>query len=300
MQTTDSAAKLARESAAKGLGWGAFFCGFIPGLLQFKAGHKGRAIAAFASCTVLFFVGWVMVRDRLFHFAIAPPENLPRQFSLWATLAQFGVPTTLPEIFNLPANAIGTLLCFSDTNEAMRLWRVPRPMEHIGGFLTAASGLLATFWSADGHWLLRWQRDSRSQTPAPVRNPAVCCGVSWLLPGLGHALAGQRGKGMLMGAAVLIVYALGLLFGEGHSVDRSSAEVWWIGQVLCGGGTLFASLVTAPMQITAPAGDAGPLYLDLGVILCTVAGLMNLIVMVDAFTVAERSSFPLKGQAVTR
>jgi len=36
-----------------------------------------------------------------------------------------------------------------------------------------------------------------------------------------------------------------------------------------------------------------PANLDLGTVLCTVAGLMNLVVMVDAFTVAERSVFPL-------
>jgi hypothetical protein len=29
-------------------------------------------------------------------------------------------------------------------------------------------------------------------------------------------------------------------------------------------------------------------------VLCTVAGLMNLVVMVDAYTVAERSVFPVK------
>ena len=36
-----------------------------------------------------------------------------------------------------------------------------------------------------------------------------------------------------------------------------------------------------------------PIDLDLGIVLCTVAGLMNLVVMCDAYTVAERSVFPL-------
>jgi hypothetical protein len=40
--------------------------------------------------------------------------------------------------------------------------------------------------------------------------------------------------------------------------------------------------------------EGAPQNLDLGLVLCTVAGLMNLVVMVDAYTVAERSVFPLK------
>ena len=61
-----------------------------------------------------------------------------------------------------------------------------------------------------------------------------------------------------------------------------------------GAGAVAAALVTGPMRVTST-----PLELDLGVILCTVAGLMNLVVMCDAFTVAERSVFfvPLDGEA---
>ena len=108
------------------------------------------------------------------------------------------------------------------------------------------------------------------------------------MPGLGHARAGQRDKGVLMGVAVAIVFAAGLLFAHGHAVDRATASVWWMGQNLFGGGTLFAAFVTSPMQM-----ESAPAHLDLGVVLCTVAGLMNLVVMVDAYTVAERSVFPV-------
>jgi len=92
-----------------------------------------------------------------------------------------------------------------------------------------------------------------------------------------------------MGVAVAIVFALGLAFSHGHAVDRATYSVWWIGQNLFGGGSLFAALVTGPLRM-----EGAPPNLDLGVVLCTVAGLMNLVVMVDAYTVAERSVFPLK------
>ena len=91
--------------------------------------------------------------------------------------------------------------------------------------------------------------------------------------------------------AVVVVFAFGLIVSDGHAVDRAQYSVWWIGQNLFGGGSLFASLVTGPMRNVAT-----PIDLDLGIVLCTVAGLMNLVVMCDAYTVADRSLFPLDGR----
>ncbi len=271
---------------ARGLGWGPFLLGFVPGLLQFQLGQKQRAAVAFASCFVLFFVGWVFVRERLFYWALVTPDN---SSAVLNAAARFGLPITLPEVLNFPANALGAILCFDGTATGERLWRMPRDFEHLGGFLTGASGMLAAFWSAAAHWELRLARDGGETPPRPIANPALCAGLSWLVPGLGHARAGQKDKGMLLGAAVVIVFAMGLLFAQGHAVDRGNASVWWIGQNLFGGGSLFAALVTGPMRMAG-----APPNLDLGVVLCTVAGLMNLVVMVDAFTVAERSAFPLR------
>ncbi|MFY9344148.1 MAG: DUF6677 family protein [Planctomycetota bacterium] len=275
---------------ARGLGWGPFLAGFVPGLLQFQLGQKQRAVLAFVSCTALFFAGWLLVRERLFYWALLTGDTPPGGGdSTVRTLARFGLPLTFPELLNLPANALGALLAWDGSAMGERMWRLPRPLEHLGGFLTGASGMLAAFWSAAGHWELRRRRDAGTDGPQPVADPALCAALSWLVPGLGHARAGQKDKGMLMGGAVVAVFAMGLLFSQGHAFDRATASVWWIGQNLFGGGSLFAALVTAPMRM-----QGAPANLDLGVVLCTVAGLMNLVVMVDAFTVAERSVFPVK------
>jgi len=271
----------------RGLGWGPFLLGFVPGLLQFQLGQKKRAAVAFASCFVLFFAGWILIHERLFYWALLTPDETGSEVLRIA--AHFGLPLTLPEILNLPANALGAIVCFDGSALGERLWRMPRAFDHLGGFLTGASGMLAAFWSAAAHWELRLLRDGGETAPKPPCNPALCAGMSWLVPGLGHARAGQKDKGMLMGVAVAIVFALGLAFSHGHAVDRATYSVWWIGQNLFGGGSLFAALVTGPLRM-----EGAPPNLDLGVVLCTVAGLMNLVVMVDAYTVAERSVFPLK------
>lgn len=272
---------------SRGLGWGVFLAGFVPGLLQFHIGQKPRALLAFASCMALFFAGWALVGERLFYWALITPDESGSPALRLA--ARFGLPLTLPELLNLPGNAIGALLAWDGSPSGERMWRLPRAMEHLGGFLTAASGMLAAFWSAAAHWDLRRRRDGGDDAPAPIANPALCAGLSWLVPGLGHARAGQKDKGLLLGAAVLAVFALGLLVSHGHACDRATASVWWIGQNLCGGGSLFAALTTGPLRM-----ESAPEHLSLGVVLCTVAGLMNLVVMVDAYTVAERSVFPVK------
>lgn len=271
---------------AKGLGWGAFLAGFVPGLLQYLQGQRPRAVMALVSCTALFFAGWVIVGERLFYWALLTPDANAN--GVVRTAAQFGLPLVLPEVLNAPANALGAILAFDGTPSGERLWRMPRDFEHLGAWLTGASGMLAAFWSAAGHWQLRLKRDGRDDTPAPVADPALCAALSWLVPGLGQARAGQRDKGVVMGAAVAIVFALGLWFSGGHAVDRANYSVWWIGQNLFGGGSLFAALVTGPWRSEAMVPN-----LDLGVVLCTVAGLMNLVVMIDAFTIAERSVFPV-------
>lgn len=274
----------ASRQVGQGFSWGEFLAGFVPGLLQHRLGLKRQAVVAAGSCLVVFLAGWVLVRDRLFHFTLLAPER----DTVLAAVFRFVPVNLLPEMLNLPAAAIGSTLAFTPGYEAERLWRLPRPGEDLPVWLTAASGMLAAFWAAAGRFQLRLRRDGGEAPPRPVCDPGLAAGLSWLVPGLGHWRAGQRDKGVVMGLAVVAVFALGMVFSHGHAVDRAIAPVWWIGQHLFGGGSLFAALVTAPRPMTAFPSELG-----LGTVLCTVAGLMNLVVMIDAFTICERSVFPL-------
>jgi hypothetical protein len=47
MTTAGIPAQKAAEQASQGLGLGAFFMTFVPGLLQLQLGQKGRALLAF-------------------------------------------------------------------------------------------------------------------------------------------------------------------------------------------------------------------------------------------------------------
>lgn len=238
----------------------------VPGLAHFLLGRPVRGVLALVSTVGLLAAGLAIVGSRLWY---AEAFNA------------FGVLPLMPELLSLGPTVIASALRDVSTPELQRAVQLPVPGEHLGFLLAGMSGPVAALWMADAVWIATGERRA-GPTSGPSTMPSVAAAVSWLVPGLGHVLAGQRSKGLLLGAAVLAVFFGGVALGAGHSVDRGQFPVWWGGQLLCGGGTILASLTTAPLELTSL-----PTYLDLGVILCTMAGLMNVMVMTDAYTVAE-------------
>jgi hypothetical protein len=237
----------------------------VPGSAHVALGHPVRGALAFVTAVGLFAFGVAMLGDRLWHLSPVPLSGM---------LAWFPV-LLQPEFVNLGCTTIVAMTRDFDPESARHVL-LPRDGEHFWMLLTAASAFLAAFWAADANWIA-------SRSPRTAVAPARAAVLSWLVPGLGHAIAGQRSKGILLGAVVTFTFALGLVLGGGHSCDRPQFPFWWAGQSIFGGGVMFASVVTAPGKML----EYPPLF-DLGLILCTIAGLMNAIVITDAWTVAER------------
>jgi hypothetical protein len=239
----------------------------VPGLAHFLSGRAVRGALALFSSVGLFLIGYAVLGDRLwFYQAVPSNEGLLRYFPV----------LLLPEFANFGCTMVVNGLRETAAPDALRHVLLPRPGEEWASMLTGFSGIVTALWASDAFFLARG-RASRIRW-----SPAAVAAASWMLPGAGHWMAGQKSKGVVVGAAVLITFVAGLGMGMGHSVDRAFYTLWWAGQAFCGVGTLFASLVTAPMTMSEY-----PELLDLGYILCTVAGLMNLMVMTDAYAVAE-------------
>ena len=246
----------------------------VPGLAHLRLGHAARALMAFLTSVGLFALGAWMVGDRVWYFQLFEP------FAFLEPVLRYVPLQLLPESPNL-----GCCIVFSMVREApvgdqamwdwMRSIRLPVPGEHLGLLLMGSTGIINALWCADAHWLAQ-------ERPAVKPAPAMAAALSWLLPGSGHVAVGQKDKGILVGVAVIAMFALGLVLSYGHGVDRPLRSAWWIPQILFGGGTAFTSVVTAPMEEGAPSP-----FMDHGVAMCAVAGLMNLVVMIDAYTIAE-------------
>ncbi len=247
----------------------------VPGAAHAALGKPLRGVLAFVVTVGMFWCGYAILGDRLFHSVLFEP------FSLLARVFEFVPLNLLPESFNLGCTIIVNLLRDVPVDpaahdEALRALRATQPGEHLGFFLTGCSGIVAVLFAADAHGL------AFGQGPRP-QNRVLMAGLSWLLPGSGHVLAGHRNKGILMGGAVVVMFILGLLASSGLAVDRGHHDAYWIVQSLFGGGALVSALWLGPMELT----DSIPSRYNLGITLTAVAGLMNLVVMVDAYTVTD-------------
>jgi hypothetical protein len=108
--------------------------------------------------------------------------------------------------------------------------------------------------------------------------------LAWLLPGLGHAVQGRLAKALYFGALVLATYAVGVALGEGGSVSADRYPFHLYGQYGAGLPAFVArSLGSAPLGHTVDR-------LELGVVMTTVAGILNVIVMVDCYEWERRRS----------
>ncbi len=251
----------------------------VPGSAHFLMGRAARGIMALASCVGLFVAGYAILGDRLWRFTWFPP------FDFLAVIFRVFPLNMWPEWPNLGCMMVVSWLRETSADEVIgpnlqRAMYLPVPLEHIAFFCTASSGVLSAIWSTEAYLLAR-------HSDAPVRfrrlHPTTAAMVTWFLPGSGHYLCGQKDKGLLVGGAVLLVFVAALLFSGGHAIDREDSPAYFIGTVLFGLGALFASLVTAPLVLTEPL----PFFYECGFTLALVAGLMNLVVMLDAYTIAE-------------
>ena len=126
-------------------------------------------------------------------------------------------------------------------------------------------------------------KSTAATAPAESGAIALVCLVAWAVPGAGHLWLGRRQKGLVFLAALLVMFAFGLwLQGRIFPLELSEPLValaavanvglgvpWLLARMLeLGGGT-----------VTATTYEYGNCFL-------IVAGLLNFLVMLDAYDVA--------------
>lgn len=143
---------------------------------------------------------------------------------------------------------------------------------------------------------------SESSTPPPASNrhqaawnlPAAV--VAWLVPGLGHILAGHPARGVILMLAIGGMWGAGLLIGgisviEARNVDRT-LRPWYLGQALIAPSIAIEythDRFRAPIQgrDPSPTDDAipfAPAYgraAEIGTLYTALAGLLNLLAIID-------------------
>jgi hypothetical protein len=117
--------------------------------------------------------------------------------------------------------------------------------------------------------------------------PVLAAVLAWLVPGLGHLYLGRVRKGLYFGIQILVIFALGLWLGEGASVSGTRFPYHIYGQW----GTGVIAILSDHLLGSVPVGHTID-RLELGVVFTTVAGIMNVVVMVDAYETARLEMEP--------
>jgi TM2 domain-containing membrane protein YozV len=121
--------------------------------------------------------------------------------------------------------------------------------------------------------------------PVAGRSPAVAAALAWILPGLGHFYLGRRKTALVFAAIVTVTFLLGLSFeGRLYTIDRTQPLSILATFAVAGAGVLnLASRFLSDNPagtILAPTYEYGCAYL-------LTAGLMNLLLMLDAWDIAK-------------
>jgi hypothetical protein len=116
----------------------------------------------------------------------------------------------------------------------------------------------------------------------------VCVVATWLVPGLGHWLLGRRGKALLYAGVLTATFLIGLVLAEFRAV-RSDDEflLYLFGEGLCAGLAFPTLWLTRSFELVADYPR-----LEVGRLFCTVAGIMNVCVMVDVVETAFPRATP--------
>ena len=193
-------------------------------------------------------------------------------------------PALSPEAGNL-GGFIYQMKSYGFGPEYRRPW--PEHM-HLGVLLTALSGVLNLFLMVHAHLAARSSRDGLSRQ---LRDPVLATALTWVLPGLGHVYQGRRLRGAVVFVTLVGLFVLATFLAEGSNLSRERHFYYWAGQFMLGLPALLAELAFGDMRITHAIRFAEP-----GLVFGCVAGLLNVLAMIDTFAFGEARSFglPLK------
>ncbi|MEO0476989.1 MAG: DUF6677 family protein [Planctomycetota bacterium] len=134
-----------------------------------------------------------------------------------------------------------------------------------------------------------------SEKPPPVWNlPAAV--AAWLVPGMGHILSGHVRRGVILMVCITGLWAAGLLVGGISVISARDANgalrAWYLGQAMI--APSFVVEYThdrlrarsegrdpSPFDESIPFSPAYGRAAEIGTLYCTLAGMLNLLAIID-------------------
>ncbi len=114
--------------------------------------------------------------------------------------------------------------------------------------------------------------------------------LGWFLPGAGHLLLKEEKRALIIFATITLTFCVGLYVGSIGVIDPVGAKAWYVAQIMN------SPLVAVLGHLTA--GGGFPVYgrpSEIGRIYTGVAGLLNLLCIINAVYLAHLHRIELAG-----
>ncbi len=138
-----------------------------------------------------------------------------------------------------------------------------------------------------------------SSLPPVIRVPLAGI-VTWLAPGLGHILIGDRVRGLILMITITLTFWTGVAVGGVcDTVDPANQKIAFMGQSCAGGHMIIAWAWGASLGrgVDAPHYTrAHWLSAETGVVYAGIAGLLNILVILDVLARADAEPAPQGGR----
>ncbi len=127
------------------------------------------------------------------------------------------------------------------------------------------------------------EKESASTSSASNAQAIPISVAAWFVPGLGHIMIGKKWHGLVFLVVVVGMFALGLYWeGELFPLDRTKPLTLLAGLAEMGVGLLYF----AAKLLGWGVGEVKAVTYEYGYTFCVVAGLLNLLIMLDAYDIA--------------
>ncbi len=119
---------------------------------------------------------------------------------------------------------------------------------------------------------------------AKTLNPLLAMALSWAVPGLGHLLLGRWHKGLVFVVALPVMFLIGLTL-QGRIFPFQASDILVLLAAFAELSIGVVYFLAAPLGYGA--GKVTAVTYEYGNAFLIVAGLLNLLVMLDAYDVAR-------------
>jgi hypothetical protein len=244
---------------------------FLPGAGHVYVGRAGLGVLLFVLLEGLYALGWWLSDGRVFEY-LDPELRGPMATLLTPEAGNLGA-----MIWQLRTSGFGL--------------EEPAPFPRwiaLGSLMTALSGLLNLLVCVHAQLVAREKPGAVHQG----RHPIVLLAAGLLFPGAGHWLQGRRRRGTIVALVLLGLFLAGTALAGASNLSRERHFYYWSGQFLLGAPAVLAEVLSGRPPVTGPIRFA-----DVGLLYACMAGLLNVLALLDIEGVAEARWLAPRGKA---